>query len=220
MALSLANLDPDVKGARLEGNYVRVNDGLGPSAGIRTKRFGTVPTRLRKTVVYGDGAYKKGEIVDEHLIIFENVRLGENTGPSQMRTLLVDQGEVKNTEEFNPVGRYALSEMPGATKGLPENNRLMDQNSYRILKRVEQKVDHSTVIGRNANMLPPGTNVSTVESYLEAFNNVRNEHNQENQNEYHKQNFYIARGMSGLMVHTPPPSPLNQDLDYESDDST
>lgn len=56
LALSLANLDNDVKGAYIEGKYNRVNEGgLGDSEGIRKDPFIEIPGRLQYTVVRGDG---------------------------------------------------------------------------------------------------------------------------------------------------------------------
>lgn len=225
LALSLANLDNDVKGAFLEGKYVRVNDGLGQSEGIRKKPFVEIPTRLKTTRVYGDGAYKKDEIVEEDLPIFESIRLGENTVGSEFRHMMVEEGKLKDTDEFNPVGRYALSEIPGATKGENRNNQLMDQNSYKVFNKAKKKINKSKVIGRNAHKLPKGTNVSTLESYTNAYNQVTTNHNKDTQNEFHRQNFYISRSTfypfydennEEYVPRTPPGSPLNQDYNYDS----
>ena len=223
LAFSLAKLDDNVMGAYLEGNYNRVNDGLGNSEGIRQDPFVEIPTRLKRTVVYGEGAYKPGETVKEDLFTFENVRLGENTIPFEFRHMLVEEGKIKSKDEFDPTGIYALSEIPGATKGELKNNQLMDQNAFRIFEQVKT-IDNSTVIGRNYSNLPSKTNTSTLSDYFDSYKEVTTKHTKETQNEFHKQNFYIARSIFGpfynekkeeFVPQTPPGSPFNQDYEYD-----
>lgn len=223
LAFSLAPFDDNVMGAYLEGNYNRVNDGLGTSEGIRQDPFVEIPTRLKRTVVYGEGAYKPGETVSEDLFTFENVRLGENTVPFEFRHMLVEEKKLKSSEEFNPIGNYALSEIPGATKGETKNNQLMDQNAFRIFEQVKT-IDNSTVIGRNSNNLPPGTTTTTLSNYFDSYNKVTTNHTKQTQNEFHRQNFYITRSIFGpfydendnqFVPKTPPGSPFNQDYEYD-----
>lgn len=223
LALSLANLDGDVRGAFLEGKYNRVNGGLGNSTGIRQQPFVEIPERLKLTVVHGDGAYEPGKIVGDELPPFENIRLGENTVPSEFRHLLVEEGKLKDTEEFNPVGKYALSEVPKATKGHQQTNQLMDQNAYRLYEEM-QKLDHSTVIGRNSHLLPTGTTTTTISSLVNSFTQVTTNHTQQTQNDYHRQLFYITRSTycpfydennSEYTPKTPPGSPFNPDYGYD-----
>jgi len=222
-ALSQAFLDDDVKGAYLEGNYVRVNDGLGNSEGIRKKPFTELSTRLKRTVVYGEGAYKPGETVRPELSTFENIRLGENSVPSEMRHMLVEEGSLSGTEEFNPIGKFALSEIPRATKGESLNNQLMDQNSFRIFEKVK-KLDDSKVIGRNHKHLPKKKKSSTISSYTKSFNEVTTNHTKETQNAFHVEGFRIVRDTYGpffdenkneFWPNTPPGSPFNQDYEYD-----
>ncbi len=224
LALSLADLDDDVKGAFLEGKYFRVNDGgTGNSTGIRQQPFIEIPDRLKFTVVHGDGAYGKGKIVGEELPPFENIRLGENTVSSEFRHTLVEKNKLTDTEEFNPIGKFALSELPKATKGDNVTNQLMNQNAFRIFEEV-QGLDHTTVIGRNANFLPTGTNTATIGSYLNSYNQVIANHTQQTQNEFHKQNYYITRATYGPFVDenkdefvpsTPPGSPFFSGYGYD-----
>lgn len=222
--LSKAPLDDNVMGAYLEGNYYRVNDGLGESEGIRKNPFVEISTRDKRTVVYGEGAYKPGHTVSKELSTFENVRLGENSTPFVFRHMLVQEGEIDPKDEFDPIGKYALSEIPRATKGEKLNNQLQDQNSYRIFEQLQQ-LDHSMVIGSNVDNLPKGTNTATIESYLDSYKQVTTKHTKETQNEFHKQNFYIARSNFGpfydkkkkkFVPSTPPGSPFNSDYNYDS----
>jgi hypothetical protein len=222
VALLMSNLGNDVKGAYLEKKYHRINDGLGVSPGIRQDPFVELSDRLKCTVTHGDGAYKQDEIPGDELVTFENIRLPENTVPLQFRHMLVEDNQLEAKKEYNPIGPYALSEIPGATKGKKLNNRLMDQNAFTIYERVKT-IDNTTVIGNNTN-LPQGTNQSTLTSYITSFDNVRKQHTQQTQNEFHKQNFYVARSMFGpfydendspFVPKTPPGSPFNQDYGYD-----
>lgn len=224
LALSLANLDDDVKGAYIEGKYNRVNDGgTGNSEGIRKDPFIGIPDRLKYTVVHGDGAYEPNKIVGEELATFENIRLGENTVSSEFRHLLVQEGKLKDTEEFSPISKFALSELAKATTGEKVVNQLMNQNAFRIYEQVKN-LDHSTVIGRNSNLLPTGTNTATIGSYVNAYNQVTTNHTQQTQNEYHKLLYYIVRAMYGPFIEenkdefvpsTPPGSPFDPNYEYD-----
>jgi hypothetical protein len=223
-ALSKAPLNDNVMGAYLEGNYYRVNDGTGDSEGIRKNPFTEISTRDKRTVVYGEGAYKPGHTVSKDLSTFENIRLGENSTPFIFRHMLVEEGKLDSKDEFDPIGKYALSEIPRATKGEKQNNQLMDQNTYRIFEQFQQ-LDRSMVIGSNVGELPEGTHTATIGSYLDSYNNVTTNHNQVTQNEFHKQNFYIVRSTFGpfkdkkkkkFVPKTPPGSPFNSGYDYES----
>ncbi len=221
LAFSLANFGDDVRGAHLEGNYNRMNEGHGKGE-IRTTPFIKISDRLRRTVVYREGAYKPGETVGKDLSTFENIRLPENTIPSVFRHMLVDDGKLKDVDEFDPTGPYAFSEIPQATKGEKDNNQLMNYNSYMVFDEVK-KIDDSTVIGRNAKKMPKGTNLSTLSSYTTAYNNVISNHNQQTQNAFHLENFRISRATFGpfydenkkpFVPSSPPGSPFNSDYGY------
>ncbi|HZS45112.1 MAG TPA: hypothetical protein VFC63_08425, partial [Blastocatellia bacterium] len=219
-----STLPQNATGVRLEGHYHRVNEGQGAPGQIPTNPFLQTDLRLRRTQTHGDGSYQIDEVVDSpSLDALEMVRFLENIVSVSGRYVLYQQGQITQIQLHNPVGVYALHEVPKATTGCPRTNALLNQNTTAIIEALKS-LPPDTIIGQHAGSFPDSTKMATVKSFIDALEAVEREHNKETQNEYHRQMFRISRAQVGPIITqsgekevpgTPPGSPFNPDYGYD-----
>lgn len=211
IAFSNANLPQNTRGATLEGVYMPTHMSVFPPPVPQHGPYGIVPDRLRLTTASDDGSYKTGVVSDSTILgALELNRFLEDVYPTLMRDQLVGHNVITSDFEHDPVGKYALYEVPLATKPTPQVNSLINQNTWNIYQDVKQLPDpHDIVLGRNVHMLDPQTNFSTLGDFFDAMDEYEKNPNKETQNNLTRQGFYAQRGNMGYHCDTPPGSPFH-----------
>ena len=212
-AMNTANLPHNTKGTKLERVYMPTNKSPYPPPPTRTVPFEMVDDRLKLTVASDEGSYKIGEESNSTILVaLELTRLEEDNIPTLMRRQLVQNNVLSRNYEHDPTGKFALYEVPQATKPNNKLNSLIDQNTWNIYEEIQKVPNFQNLeLGLNVNSLPPTTRRATVGSFVTAMNEYEKNPNKETQNNLTKQGFYAQRGNMGYHCDTPPGSPYHGD---------
>lgn len=210
-AMKTANLPPNTKGTKLENVYMPTHVSPFPPIPTRTVPFEMVDDRLRLTTASDDGSYKTGEESNSSMLVaLELTRLEEDNLPTLMRHELVQHNVLSRNYEHDPIGKFALYEVPKANKPNNQLNSLVDQNTWNTYEEIQKVPNFQNIeLGLNVNSLPPTTKRATVGSFVTAMNEYEKNPNKETQNNLTKQGFYAQRGNMGFHCDTPPGSPFH-----------